>query len=93
MIDAVMPAGLFCQMYIGFPASAGEPPLQLKGFTKVTLAPKQVQSNAASDFSPLLPIIFVYRLFFFPFFVVLKGDNRVLHAGRLAAVHLERGDP
>ena len=29
------------QMYLAFPASAGEPPLQLKGFTKVSLAPGQ----------------------------------------------------
>jgi len=27
------------QVYLGFPASAGEPPLQLKGFKKVMLAP------------------------------------------------------
>ena len=27
------------QLYLGFPASAGEPPKQLKGFEKVQLAP------------------------------------------------------
>ena len=27
------------QLYVGQPASAGEPPKQLKGFRKVTLAP------------------------------------------------------
>jgi len=26
------------QLYLGFPATAGEPPIQLKGFTKVMLA-------------------------------------------------------
>lgn len=31
------------QLYLGFPASAGEPPKQLKGFTKVFLTPKQNQ--------------------------------------------------
>lgn len=29
------------QMYLGFPASAGEPPMQLKGFEKVQLAPAE----------------------------------------------------
>lgn len=29
------------QLYLGFPKAAGEPPLQLKGFTKVTLKPGQ----------------------------------------------------
>jgi len=32
------------QLYVQFPASAGEPPLQLKGFQKVLLDPKQTQS-------------------------------------------------
>jgi beta-glucosidase len=31
------------QLYVGDPASAGEPPEQLKGFSKVTLAPGQTQ--------------------------------------------------
>jgi len=31
------------QLYVAFPSSAGEPPLQLKGFQKVTLTPKQTQ--------------------------------------------------
>jgi len=32
------------QLYVKFPASAGEPPLQLKGFKKVTLDSQQSQS-------------------------------------------------
>jgi beta-glucosidase len=32
------------QLYLGDPASAGEPPLQLKGFQRVTLAPGQSQT-------------------------------------------------
>ena len=31
------------QLYVGFPASAGEPPNQLKGFAKVFLKPGQHQ--------------------------------------------------
>ncbi|WP_249227818.1 glycoside hydrolase family 3 C-terminal domain-containing protein [Kutzneria sp. CA-103260] len=31
------------QVYLGFPSSAGEPPWQLKGFTKVTLSPGQTR--------------------------------------------------
>jgi len=31
------------QLYVEFPSAAGEPPLQLKGFQKVALTPKQTQ--------------------------------------------------
>jgi len=31
------------QVYVQFPASASEPPIQLKGFEKVSLAPRQTQ--------------------------------------------------
>lgn len=43
------------QLYLGFPAAAGEPPRQLKGFSRVSLAPGQAQRVtihlAARDFS------------------------------------------
>ncbi|EOD63174.1 glycoside hydrolase family 3 C-terminal domain-containing protein [Amycolatopsis vancoresmycina] len=43
------------QLYLGFPASAGEPPRQLKGFSRVSLAPGQSQRVTirldARDFS------------------------------------------
>lgn len=43
------------QLYLGFPAAAGEPPRQLKGFERVSLAPGQAQRVtirlAARDFS------------------------------------------
>lgn len=32
------------QLYLGFPASAGEPPKQLKGFSKIMLAPGAKQT-------------------------------------------------
>jgi len=32
------------QLYLGFPSSAGEPPIQLKGFSKVLLAPGGMQT-------------------------------------------------
>jgi len=31
------------QLYLGFPAAAGEPPIQLKGFQKVNLTPGSTQ--------------------------------------------------
>ncbi len=34
-----VPGAEVAQLYLGFPASADEPPLQLKGFSKVYLAP------------------------------------------------------
>ena len=34
------------QLYLGFPASAGEPPKQLKGVKKLTLAPGEKQTVA-----------------------------------------------
>ena len=43
------------QLYLGFPAAAGEPPRQLKGFSRVELAPGQARrvtiELAARDFS------------------------------------------
>ncbi|MCR6488483.1 glycoside hydrolase family 3 C-terminal domain-containing protein [Amycolatopsis sp. OK19-0408] len=43
------------QLYLGFPSAAGEPPRQLKGFSRVSLAPGQSQRVtirlAARDFS------------------------------------------
>ena len=32
------------QVYVGFPTSTGEPPLQLKGYEKVLLSPGQSQT-------------------------------------------------
>ena len=37
--SGAVPGAEVAQLYLGFPAASGEPPKQLKGFTKIQLAP------------------------------------------------------
>ena len=73
------------QLYVGFPAAAGLPPKQLKGFERVELAPKETKSVTITLSTEDLSIWSVTK----HAWVVVSGDFQVFVGASAADIRLK----